>query len=304
MKVFTLSIAAAGLVCGAVLAVQFWPKGTSDPDEMAARAVAAEMPAAGLAPPVSESAWVGDENFQVKLVSATRGSGDAPKLEAGIYFRPGADWYTYWRMPGDAGLSPVFDWSRSSNIQHVEIGWPAPKRFDTFGLNSFGYDREILIPVTLTLAQPGQDVKVALDLQAVICKDVCVPQKVAVELDVPSGEALRSEYDYLLEQARKNLPSKGDAPDLRMETAVVGPNALAVTVWAQNGFDNPDMIVEAPDSILTKFPSIAIDDKEPRKAIFTVSAPESVDLPTVLTGQEVTITFINNGKAYEKAFSF
>ncbi len=35
-------------------------------------------------------------------------------------------WYTYWRIPGEAGIAPRFDWSRSRNLASVAAEWPRP----------------------------------------------------------------------------------------------------------------------------------------------------------------------------------
>ena len=71
------------------------------------------------------SAWVELMNSRIRLV---RGLGPAPGVfEIGVQIQLEPGWKTYWRMPGDAGIPPEFDFSRSSNLARVDIAWPAPE---------------------------------------------------------------------------------------------------------------------------------------------------------------------------------
>ena len=58
---------------------------------------------------------------------------------AGLRLTLARGWKTYWRSPGEAGVPPSFDWSRSENVAGVEVLWPRPKFFDSFGLTTIGY---------------------------------------------------------------------------------------------------------------------------------------------------------------------
>ena len=35
-------------------------------------------------------------------------------------------WKTYWRMPGDAGVPPLFDWAGSTNVATIKVLYPGP----------------------------------------------------------------------------------------------------------------------------------------------------------------------------------
>lgn len=45
-----------------------------------------------------------------------------------IQLQPG--WHTYWRTPGDSGVPPRFDFSKSDNVEAVTVLWPAPRKFE------------------------------------------------------------------------------------------------------------------------------------------------------------------------------
>lgn len=86
-----------------------------------------------------------------------------------------AGWKTYWRTPGPAGIPPFFDWGGSSNIANVEILWPIPQVFDSYGLASIGYQGRVTLPVRITPVQVNAPVNVELKMEFGVCSDICVP---------------------------------------------------------------------------------------------------------------------------------
>ena len=68
-------------------------------------------------------------------------------LPLGLHITLPKGWKTYWRSPGDAGLPARIDWSGSSNLADAEIRWPIPERFSLFGLETFGFEREVVLPI-------------------------------------------------------------------------------------------------------------------------------------------------------------
>lgn len=84
-------------------------------------------------------------------------------------------WKTYWRAPGDAGIPPEIDWSKSQNVGEVSITWPAPHVFDQNGLRSIGYKNQLVLPVEITPKRSGKPVRLRGDVSFGVCKDVCVP---------------------------------------------------------------------------------------------------------------------------------
>ncbi|MGB0913515.1 MAG: protein-disulfide reductase DsbD domain-containing protein, partial [Phaeobacter italicus] len=89
-------------------------------------------------------------------------------------------WKTYWRAPGDAGIPPQFDWGRSQNLGKMEITWPTPHVFDQNGIQSIGYETQLVLPVEITPADPAQPVELRGKVEIGICKDICVPGTLSV----------------------------------------------------------------------------------------------------------------------------
>ncbi|SDX15706.1 Disulphide bond corrector protein DsbC [Ruegeria halocynthiae] len=98
-------------------------------------------------------------------------------------------WKTYWRAPGDAGIPPQFDWSKSRNVGDIAITWPAPKVFDQNGLQSIGYEDQLVLPVEITPKNPAKPVRLRGEMDLGVCKDVCVPGRLGFDhtLDANAG---------------------------------------------------------------------------------------------------------------------
>src|SRR4051812_22404206 len=90
------------------------------------------------------SPWVKDGHSAVRLLAGSR-SGAVLLGGIAIQLQPG--WHTYWRNPGDSGVPPRIDFSKSENIEAVTILWPAPTKFaDGAGGGSPGYPKQGGLP--------------------------------------------------------------------------------------------------------------------------------------------------------------
>src|SRR3979409_824804 len=73
------------------------------------------------------SPWQRDSHSAIRLLAGSR---SGAVLMGGIAFQLQAGWKTYWRTPGDSGVPPRFDFSKSDNVEAVTIMWPAPLKVD------------------------------------------------------------------------------------------------------------------------------------------------------------------------------
>jgi DsbC/DsbD-like thiol-disulfide interchange protein len=221
------------------------------------------------------------------------------KNEAGLDITLADGWYTYWRMPGDNGLAPKFDWTGSANVRGVEISWPAPSRFTVMDMHSFGYRNHVLLPLQITPENPDAPVTLDLKLDLVVCHEICVPQS----LHVTGDSAVQEKR--LLDDAKESLPQLENSEDLGMTAAVLGKESLVITAYAKGGFQkDADIVIETPGPLLTAPPQILIDEKDQTRAVLKVIAPVGMDLTKELFGKEATIVLIHGGKSLERNFSF
>ncbi|MGB3141534.1 MAG: protein-disulfide reductase DsbD domain-containing protein, partial [Aestuariivirga sp.] len=84
------------------------------------------------------------EPFKVFLIA---GGQEGGVWQAGILAELEPEWKTYWRMPGDSGIPPQFDWAGSQNSAAIEVGFPVPRRFNDEGGETIGYHDRVVFPV-------------------------------------------------------------------------------------------------------------------------------------------------------------
>ena len=102
------------------------------------------------------SAWAETEQTALRLIAATEATGSAETLKLGLHFKLKPGWKVYWRSPGDAGFPPIPDWSASGNLESAVLRWPAPERFSVLGLETLGYKKETVLPITVRRADPSR----------------------------------------------------------------------------------------------------------------------------------------------------
>jgi DsbC/DsbD-like thiol-disulfide interchange protein len=186
-------------------------------------------PCAVTARAADASIWDGDARSAMRLVAGSPG-GAAPR--AGIELRLGTGWKTYWRYPGDSGVPPRFDFSKSTNVKSVTVRWPAPHRFTDESGASIGYKGGVLLPLDIVPANPGQPVTLRVTLEYAICEKLCVPAAGSAAL----GLGAASSFDAALAAAEAKVP----------KSAALGDGApLAIrSVKREPGTPNPRVIVE------------------------------------------------------------
>ena len=199
-----------------------------------ALAALAAVPRATPADAADASIWDGDARAAMRLVAGSAGT-DRAALHAGIELRLGTGWKTYWRYPGDSGVPPRFDFSKSTNVKSVVVRWPAPHRFTDENGASIGYKGGVLLPLDIVPADPKQPVTLRLTLEYAICEKLCIPAVGAATLAVPTP----SSFDRALATAMSHVPR---------EAALAGAGALAVrSVRHEPGTSQVVVDVAAPE---------------------------------------------------------
>ncbi len=131
-------------------------------------AVAAAQPVRAEAPVIAAEGLA-----RVALLDGWREPDGSRMAAIEITLAPG--WHTYWRVPGEIGIPPEFEWSGSRNLASVAYQWPRPVLFDNAGLPGIGYAGQLVLPILLTPAAPDQPLDLTLDLFFGVCGDICVP---------------------------------------------------------------------------------------------------------------------------------
>jgi suppressor for copper-sensitivity B len=211
-----------------------------------------------------ESVSFRSEAVTANLVTALDGIPQGAKtLSAGFSIRLSEDWKTYWRTPGEVGIPPTIDWSRSENVTDVTFFWPAPRRFRAFGIENFGYKGEVVFPLSIELTNPGEPVRLRAQVNMLTCSLVCVPQDFELTLDLPAGGALDQDAATLIAEWSQRVPVDSTTAGVTLENVAFtgAPNpAITVEVQSATAFFEPDVFPELTEGTTFGPPDIRLGD--------------------------------------------
>ncbi len=159
------------------------------------------------------SAWDSGPHSAVRLIAADATKADASHRRAGVQVLLKSGWKTYWRYPGDSGVPPRFDFSRSENVKEVTVEWPAPRRFTEEGSVSIGYTSDVTFPLVVVAQDPRKPAVLRLDLDYAICEKMCVPATAKAELDLSGRTTQDIAQDATLTAAEASVPKPAAVGD-------------------------------------------------------------------------------------------
>src|ERR1700758_534402 len=148
--------------------------------------LAATLLAASLAAARAEDAspWQKDGHSAVRWLAGSR-SGAVLLGGIAIQLQPG--WKTYWRTPGDSGVPPRFDFSKSENVEAVTVLWPAPLLFDDgAGGHALGYHDKVVLPLRIVIKNADKPVTLRAAINYAVCEKICIPVEANAELTFAS----------------------------------------------------------------------------------------------------------------------
>ena len=242
------------------------------------------------------SPWQRDAHSAIRLVAGSR-SGTVLLGGIAIQMQPG--WKTYWRTPGDSGVPPRFDFSKSDNVEAVTVLWPAPMKFDDgAGGSSFGYKQQVVLPLRIIAKNADKPVTLRANISYAVCDKLCIPVEANAELAFAS---VASTEDSNLSDALNAVPKPANVGD---------PNPLTIRDVKRDGTTSVLVDVTAPE---TKDVSLFVEGPTPDWAL---PVPKLVDhgqpgvkrfafelngLPpgAKAEGAALKLTLVGGGRAYE-----
>lgn len=98
---------------------------------------------------------------------------------AGLDFQMDPGWHIYWINAGDSGEPPNVKWMLPKGVTAGELQYPAPQRLPLGPLMDFGYENEVVLPVTIHVAQNFRPADlhapILADVSWLVCQNVCLP---------------------------------------------------------------------------------------------------------------------------------
>ena len=202
------------------------------------------------------SPWQRDGHSAVRLLAGSR---SGAVLLGGIAFQIQPGWKTYWRSPGDSGVPPRFDFSKSDNVEAVTIMWPAPLKFDDgAGGHSIGYHDQIVLPLRIVAKAADKPVTLRADINYAVCEKICIPVQANAELTFSSvasteDSALFAALDTVPKPANVGDPNPLTIRDVKREgkssvlVDVTAPDAGAVNLFVEG--PSPDWALPVPEPV-------------------------------------------------------
>ncbi|MEM8920510.1 MAG: protein-disulfide reductase DsbD domain-containing protein, partial [Pseudomonadota bacterium] len=101
-------------------------------------------------------------------------------------------WHVYWKNPGDSGLPAEINWVVPEGVSFSDFTWPVPHEQPLDGLMNYGYETQLVLPLTVN-APSGYQAGDTLNLEGaaswLICKDICIPEDARLNLSLPVAAA-------------------------------------------------------------------------------------------------------------------
>lgn len=153
-------------------------------------------------------------HVELELISSVEHSSPNSSFWLGLVVKPEKDWHTYWKNPGDSGITTTISWELPEGFSVSQIFWPYPQVLDYGELTSYGYKRDVVLLTKIDVS----DKVVADSLQAIkmnvkflACKEICVPGKaeLTTQVSIQAGnDAGINKNELVFDQALRELPKK------------------------------------------------------------------------------------------------
>ena len=260
------------------------------------------LPAAGPSAQtgISSTPWTELHASRVRLVAGRAKSAKGQYL-AGLEIVMADGWKTYWRMPGDSGVPPTFDWAGSTNVASTKVLYPAPMRMPEAGGIAIGYKQSVLLPVEITPQDASKPVVLKLALEFGVCREICIPATANFDLSIPAtpAGAPAPQFAAALERVPRPQESrrKGD-PELKRVAVSHNDPSPKLTIEASFAGDaaGADAFIEAPEGIYVPMPKRVAADAG---GVVQFETDLGRHLAQELKGKTLTFTLVSDAGATE-----
>jgi len=210
---------------------------------------------------------------------------------AGLSIQLAPGWKTYWRAPGEGGIPPQFNWSGSRNVAAVNVRFPVPKVMEQNGLQSIGYDQDVVFALIVRPQNTNQPIELRGEIELGVCEDICIPMILNVRGTLPAKGA----HDTAIAQSLENQPRRAGAFSCEIEPIADGLRMRATTPMPNM---RPEIaVVEPGEPGVWTSPSVL--KRSGGNLVAEVEMVPSSAAPFALARSDVRLTIIGGGRAVE-----
>ncbi|HMN69795.1 MAG TPA: protein-disulfide reductase DsbD family protein [Bdellovibrionales bacterium] len=249
---------------------------------------------------------------QGQLIAETTALAPGSSGTIGLSIALADKWHTYWVNAGDSGAAPTFTFKNTPGLKVKQVHLPAPTRFETGPLISFGYAQEVLFLIEVEVSPSmtvGKDAEMTLDAEWLVCAEVCIPAIDTLKLAIPIrdlAEVKPAAHFARFQKTRSEVPEdKVPHPKWRRDGDSV---KLEIPEWREREFMD-----------FFPFKGSGVTNAKPEAAVFGETltlkfaagavAPDSADRVGALmsrnlkTGQIETWSFGDSGWSFSEPAS-
>lgn len=184
-------------------------------------------------------------------------------------------WHVYWKNAGDSGLPPSASWTSSPQVTAGDFRFPTPHPIPLQTLMNYGYEHEVVLPFEVKIspeAKPGDRLTISAQFDYLICADVCIPEGIALSVDMPiaATPAADDAGSTIIARTLPTLPVAltGSAAVERagnnFRIGVVDQSLAAAATsakWLRFFPDGPDILHPAPQQVRVGPDGVSVEVK-------------------------------------------
>lgn len=238
----------------------------------------------------------------IRLIAAAHKEG-ASEIYAGLDIKFKDKWKTYWKFPGDTGMPVTVNSERSQNIKDLEVLWPAPKRFDYYGIETWGYKEKVVLPIRFKAVDKTKPVYLGLDIKWAICDEICIFEDDVLSLLLKPGEESKENLKLInkyLEQVPVNI---NENESIKVTGFDIDPNKMVVDLISLDEpfYENIDLFIhDKADNF--KFPQPEVQFSDGRKKVRIIAGYEKLVANAGDIKEDTEITLANGNNSVEFDF--
>lgn len=209
------------------------------------------------------------------------------------------EWKTYWRSPGEGGVSPILDWSQSSNLSGLEWYWPTPAFYEVSGIMTLGYKHNVVFPMLLTFDDINQPITFSGKLTLPTCTNICVLTDYDLDLAPILLADLETDINaqHLYQQGLSKVPTKSTLTQIIAASFDYDSQILQLKISHHGGWEYPQILVDG-DQITDDYLSQATLDINGDIVTATYQVSNWLG-KTDLVGKDISVTASDTLFAHE-----